>query len=96
MTTFASIPERPTRITGFPHGGWHAANATDPASNVLPFCFEITDDGSGNFLLCYHSLDRVFCADTWHETLEEAFAAAHEAFGIVRSEWLPPVPNYAL
>ena len=87
MPTFASIPERPTRITGFPHSSWRAADADDPASKVLPFRFAITDDGNANFLLCYHSLDGVFCADTWHETLEEAFAVAQEAFGITRSEW---------
>ena len=87
MTTFASIPERATRIAGFPHSGWRAADADDPASKVLPFRFDITDDGNANFLLCYHSLDRVFYADTWHETLEEAFAAAQKAFGITRSEW---------
>jgi hypothetical protein len=93
MTTFASIPERPTRITGFPHSGWRPADVNDPSSKVLPFRFDITDDGSGNFLLCYHSHDRVYCADSWHETLDQALDAAQETFGIARSEWQLPMPK---
>ena len=96
MSIYASIPERPTCITGWPHSGWRAGDADDPASKVLPFRFDITDDGAGNFLLAYHSLDRVYCADSWHETLEEAFAAAQECYGVAHSEWQPPVPNKAL
>lgn len=87
MTTYASIAGRPTRITGWPHSGWRMADADGPAGKVLPFRFEITDDGGGHFLLISESLDGVFCADTWHESLEEAFAAARDCFGIGRSEW---------
>lgn len=93
MTIFASIPERLTRITGWPNSGWRATDAADPSSKVLPFHFEITDDGNGSFLLAYHSLDEVFRADTWHETLEEAFVAAEECFDIARAEWKSPGSN---
>ena len=87
MTTFASIAERLIFIVGWPHSGWRAADPDDPDGKVLPFRLEITDDGGGHFLFIYESLDGVFCADTWHESLEEAFAAAQDNFGITRSEW---------
>lgn len=90
MKTFAYIEERLVRITGWPHSGWRVAEDDDPTSKVLPFRFAITDDGNGNFLLTYHSLDGVFFADTWHESLEEAFTSAQECFGIVRTEWQKP------
>ena len=75
------------RVAGSPRRGWGPADADDLAARVLPFRFDITDDGGGHFLLIYESLDGEFCADTWHASLEEAFAAAHDSFGIARSEW---------
>jgi hypothetical protein len=48
---------------------------------------EITDDGGGHYLLVYHAQNAGMAGDTWHETLDEAFAAAEMNFGIARSEW---------
>ena len=90
MGIYANIPERLTRIVGHPHSGWRGANAEDSSDKALPFYFVITDDGNENFLLVYHSLDKVFCADSWHETLDDAFAAANKGFGIAMSEWKLP------
>lgn len=87
MRTFACIEMRPLRITGWPHSGWGAAEDGDASAKVLPFRFAVTDDGGGNFLLVYHSLDGVYFADTWHETLADALATAEEVFGIGRGEW---------
>jgi hypothetical protein len=39
----------------------------------MPFGFDITDDGDGHFLLVYYSMDRAYAADTWHETLSDAY-----------------------
>ncbi|HEV2973293.1 MAG TPA: hypothetical protein VGY55_25220 [Pirellulales bacterium] len=89
MKVFASIRDRPTRITGWPHSGWRGADPTDAEAKQLPFGFDITDDGAGNYLLVYYSSDRVYVADTWHETLAEAYASAEESFGVRRDEWGP-------
>ena len=74
-------------------GETEVGEGDDLASKVSPFRFDITDGGAGNFLLVYYSIDRVYCADSWHETLEEAYAAAQECYGVARSEWQPPVLN---
>lgn len=54
----------------------------------LEFSFAVTDDGGSNFLLVYGSLDKRYAADSWHETIEEAFDCAEDSFGIKRQEWL--------
>jgi hypothetical protein len=89
MRVFASIRNRQTWITGWPHSGWRGASATDAHAKVLPFGFDITDDVAGNYLLVCFSADGVYGADTWHETLDEAYASAEEQFGVLRSEWSP-------
>lgn len=48
--------------------------------------FEITDDGGGNFLLCYHSEDQSVYGDTWHQSIEEAKEVAESEFGVQSSE----------
>ena len=90
MQVFASIRGRQTWITGWPHSGWRGADPNEPGAKSLPFSFDITDDGSGNYVLVSLSVDGVYKADSWHETLTEAFAAAEEIFGIHRSEWSTP------
>lgn len=87
MKRFASIDNRPTFIRGHPHSGWSRAKASDPGAKSLPFNFEITDDGAGNFLFVSCSTDNAFAADSWHATLDEAYRVAEEQFGIQRSEW---------
>lgn len=89
MRTFASIRNRSTRITGWPNSGWRGADASDPSAKLLPFGFDITDDGAGHYLLVYYSMDRAYEADTWHETLSDAYASAEEQFGVRREEWGP-------
>ena len=89
MKTYAAIACRRVRISGHPHSGWSSAEPTDPQSFELDFRFSIVDDGSTNYLLTYSSLDNRYAADTWHETLEEAFLVAHEVFGIQLNEWSP-------
>jgi hypothetical protein len=86
---FASIRDRPTWITGWPNSGWRGADASDPTARLMPFGFDITDDGAGHFLLVYYSTDRAYEADTWHETLSDACASAEERFGVRREEWTP-------
>jgi hypothetical protein len=93
MCIFASIEARLVRITGWPKSGWRAADDDDPSAREMPFRFAVTDDGGGHFLLVYHSLDGVYCADTWHESLADAFATAKEQFGIERDEWSRPRPD---
>jgi len=57
----------------------------------MAFGFYITDDGADGYQLAFYSMDGVYTADTWHETLSDAYAAAEEAFGIRREEWGPPL-----
>jgi len=67
--------------------------ASEPRAKRLPFRFEVQDDGTGGYLLIAESTDGAYAADTWHETMEEAFASAEEAFGVGRDEWeRPPKP----
>jgi hypothetical protein len=88
MPIYASIPSRSVLIAVHPGGGWSAADEGTPGSLETEFWFNITDDGGGNYLLVYSSLDGQFAADTWHETPPEAYACAAEAFGIGENEWL--------
>ena len=52
-------------------------------------CLAVTDDGAGCYILVCYSMDRAYEADTWHETLEDAYATAEEGFGIRREAWGP-------
>jgi hypothetical protein len=90
VKTYATIKKRSIRISGWPHSGWRAAENDDPDGKAMNFSFHITDDGSGNYLLAYHSLDNVYCADSWHETLQDAYSCAADIFGIQMQEWSPP------
>lgn len=87
---FASIRHRPTWITGS-HSGWRGAVPSDSGAKQLPFGFDIAGDGAGNFLFVCFSDDGVYGADTWHESMEKAYASAEEQFGIRRSEWGPAI-----
>lgn len=88
MKTYAHIASRSVRISGHPHSGWRAADPNEQDAKLVNFRFSISDDGSGNFLLAYSSLDNAFAADSWHETIDEAYRLAEEMFDIKRSDWL--------
>ena len=88
MQTFAHIPSRTVLIAGHPDSGWSSADDGTPGSFETDFSFEIRDDGRHNYLLVYSSLDGGFAGDSWHETLDEAYASAEQQFGIARDEWL--------
>jgi hypothetical protein len=87
VTTYSSIHARPLRVTGFQRSGWSAAEDSDQSGRELPFDFSVTDDGAGQFLLVYKSVDGSLYGDTWHETLDDAFTSAERQFGISREEW---------
>lgn len=87
MQTFASIPSRTILIAGDPNSGWSTADEGPPGSLEVEFAIRITSDGGKGYLLDYRSLDGRYATDTWHQTIEEAFAVAKEQFGIERSEW---------
>ena len=86
----AAIASRIVRIAGHPHSGWRGAIPQDHDVVELEFSFSVMDDGGGNLLLVYGSLDKRYAADSWHETIEEAFDCAEESFGIKRQEWSGP------
>ena len=95
VQTFASIRDRLAWLTGRARKGrtyspWGIGEASSPAAMPMAFGFDITSDGADGYHLTYYSMDRVYSADTWHETLSEAYAAAEETFGIRREEWGPP------
>jgi hypothetical protein len=86
----ASVSNRLVRISGEPNSGWSAADPDDLNSFEVEFDFFVTSDGNKNFLLVYESLDRRYCADSWHPTIEEAIVCAQESFGVEPSEWARP------
>lgn len=88
MPTYASIPSRSVLIAVHPGGSWSSADDGTPGSFEIEFRFDITDDGGGNYLLVYASLDSRFAADSWHETLPAAYASAAHEFGIDANEWV--------
>jgi len=87
MDFIASVPRRLVRITGEPNSGWSAADPDDLNAVEMEFDFFVTSDGDANYLLVYESIDGRYCADTWHETVEEAKRCAKEAFGLEFEEW---------
>jgi hypothetical protein len=89
MRTFGSIRDRPTWITGEPNG-WRGAGASAPSAKLLPFGFDITDDGADHYLLVCFSICGDYGADTWHERLSDAYESAEQQFGIHREEWGAP------
>jgi hypothetical protein len=90
MATFASIRNRPTWIRGWPHSGWGITSQTAPGAKSLLFNFDISDDRGTGFVLVQYSVDGVFGADSWHQSLDEAFELATE-LGVDPSEWGPPI-----
>ncbi len=90
MKIYAKIPSKEICVTGFQQSGWRVTGESDAERKILPFGFEITDDGNESYLLIYSSHDKAFYGDTWHETLEDAMGAADEKFGIAQPEWMTP------
>jgi hypothetical protein len=88
MAALLSIASRSVRIAGEPNSGWSAADPDDLNAIDVEFSFRITSDGNANFLLLYESSDKRYCADTWHETVEEAVAVAQASFGVEPDEWV--------
>ncbi|MBV8503574.1 MAG: hypothetical protein JO006_17880 [Paucibacter sp.] len=87
MQTFASIASRAILIAGQPNSGWSGCDEGTPGSFELDFALQVTSDGGKGYLLVYKSLDGQYAGDTWHQTIEEAYASAEEQFGIERGEW---------
>lgn len=50
---------------------------------VDAFGFDIFGEGAGDFVLTFFSMDGVSSADTWHETLGEAYAKGESFCGSV-------------
>jgi hypothetical protein len=87
FTTYATVASHTLAIDGYPNSGWRSVGRDTPGARLIEFTFSIQDDGNGNYLLVYSSLDGVFAADTWHETLDEAVAMAEAELGVERGEW---------
>lgn len=87
MDFVASASKRLVRITGEPNSGWSAADPDDLNAREVEFDFRVTSDGNQNYLLIYESSDRQYCADSWHETIDQAIACAQALFGIEPGEW---------
>ncbi len=90
MRVFTKVEGRAIRIGGEQHTGWLPegfAKPVPPPLREVKMTFEITDDGEGNFLLCYHSEDQSVYGDTWHQSIEEAKKVAESSFGVRPSEW---------
>jgi hypothetical protein len=90
MSAIASIPRRTVRIAGEPNSGWSGADPDDLNAVEVEFSFKVTSDGNRNYLLIYQSIDGMYAADTWHESVEEALASARDSFGIEEDEWSNP------
>lgn len=95
MSTFASIRNRPAWLTGRIRKGksrspWGIAAGPTPSAELVLFGFDVKSDGADGFHLVFCSMDGAYQADTWHETLADAYATAEESFGVRREEWGPP------
>src|SRR5687768_18474370 len=80
MQTFAHIRQRTLRVCGTMETGWWATSSNEPDGRDVEFTVSIVDS-AGHFLLVYQSLDESLFADTWHETLDEAYIAAADDLG---------------
>jgi hypothetical protein len=90
MRVFSKIASRRIKVGGEQHTGWLPEGSTTPLPTPVrevEMTFEITDDGGGNFLLLYYSVDKSVHGDTWHESIEEAKDAARSYFGVEINEW---------
>jgi hypothetical protein len=88
MAAIASVARRTVRIAGEPNSGWSAADPDDLNAIEVEFAFLIASDGNANYLLLYESSDKRYCADSWHETVDEAMFVAQQSFGIEPDEWV--------
>lgn len=82
-------------IGGAQHSGWLPERATIPPATPIrevALDLEIQFDGSG-YNLRYVSEDRELYGDTWHETLDDAMAAAAESFGVRDDQWQTAVDS---
>ena len=76
------------------HDAWSLApdGGSDAAGRDCAVDLEIRgDDASGYHLVM--SPAGFFTADTWHETLDDAYAAAAEFFGIAPERWAEKRPG---
>src|SRR5262245_3226697 len=84
-------------IGGDGHVGWlptgAAAPPSEPVRQVL-LNVEIHRDASGYFLT-YTASDGSMAGDTWHQTREQAEAAARKLFGLKEADWEPGETNDA-
>lgn len=88
FATHAIVPNHILAIIGDPMIGWQVVKQGTIDSRLIEFTLSVQDDGAGHFLLVYSSLNGEFSADTWHETLEEAFGCAESELGVVQTEWV--------
>jgi hypothetical protein len=59
-----------------------------------PFvCLEIAMTASRDAYYLFHIAENNEIADTWHQTLDEAFEQAEFEFGVERNEWVDIEPS---
>ena len=87
----------PVTFGGEVHSGWLPPNAATPLP--MPIEHEVLDvtieAEGGGYLLIWTARPSETCrelgppktGDTWHETVENAEAAAQESFGIEKHHW---------
>jgi hypothetical protein len=81
-----SVSNFPVSIEGEQTSGWSASDSN--ASRKILFNFEVEElENDGGFLLLCSSADKKIYADTWHETIEEAFEVAESEYKISRELW---------
>ena len=85
------------------HSGWLPPNAATPLPT--PIEHEVLDVAiekcEGGYLLTWaarpsetsRDLIPPKVGDTWHETIDDAEAAAHKLFGIEKQNWTNPTPS---
>lgn len=96
-TVLKKVEAWPFAFGGEKHSGWLPSNAVTPKPTpvereLLDVQIESTDSG---YLLTWAARPSPTCrellppkvGDTWHETIEDAEAAAHDYFGIEHEHW---------
>lgn len=89
--TYAAIRSRLLPVISVVrNGGRDSRDRETTTRRLVPFNFDIKDDGGGEFLFRWRSLDGKYDGESVHQTLKDAFGFGEREFGIDEAEWSPP------
>jgi hypothetical protein len=69
-----------------------ASLAVTGEDNIKWLIIESDETDTKGYFLYYH-VDQDNAFDTWHPSIDEAFEAAHQQYGILKDDWVPIPPT---